>query len=156
MRKNPTVPLDQDFLQWGRATINAGAARLEASVPDAKRGSESRLTGYESIYVHFRDQKVPGRIAVWLFAAEAGSGNSIGGYRDAIGVGIKRDPDVELVPSAWRFRNLRPFRWQTHVDERYAGYRWMNNADGLPTEPERAADVLADQIQKTLRAAEII
>jgi hypothetical protein len=150
------VDKDQDFLRWGRAVIDGVADRLERAIPDAKRGTDTRRRDVEAVYVHFHDRKVPGRIAVWLYAAPAGSANSVRGYRDAIGIGLKQNADEELDPGAFRFRRLTPWRWQTHVDERYAGVRWLRNADELPAGPDAAADELAERLLRTLRTAEIV
>lgn len=136
--------------------VNSVADRLERSIPAAKRGNESHLSGYEALYVHFADQKVPGPIAVWIFAARAGSANNVRGCRDAIGIGLKRDADVELDPGAFRFRRLAPWRWQKHVDERYEGFRWLRNADELPVGSDDAAAQLAERVIRTLKAAEIL
>jgi hypothetical protein len=151
-----SVTSDDDFFRWGRVVINSVADRLEHSIPAAKRGSESHLGGYEALYVHLSDQKVPGRIAVWLYAAQEGSANNIRGYRDAIGIGLKQDADVELDPGAFRFRRLAPWRWQRHVDERYEGFRWLRNVDELPSGSDEAAEQLAERVIRTLKGAEII
>ena len=147
---------DADFLSWGRAVIDGVADRLERAIPEAKRGNESRRRGYEAVYVHLRDQKIPGRVAVWLYAASAGSANSVRGSRDAIGIGLKQHADAELDPGAFRFRRLAPWRWQTQVDERYEGFRWLRNADELPADADAAADELAERVIRTLRTAEIV
>ena len=146
---------DDEFLRWGRAVIDGVADRLEQAIPGAKRGNESHRRDYEAVYVHMRDQKIPGRVAVWLYAARAGSANSVRGSRDAIGIGLKQNADAELDPGAFRFRRLAPWRWQTQVDERYEGFRWLRNADELPADPGEAAAELAERIIRTLRAAEI-
>src|SRR4051812_33325705 len=36
-------------LAWGRLVVNMAADRLEAEIPGAKRGNESRLRGYEAL-----------------------------------------------------------------------------------------------------------
>jgi hypothetical protein len=147
---------DDDFLRWGRLVIDGIAERLERAIPGAKRGNESRRRGYEAVYVHLRDHKIPGRVAVWLYAADAGSANSVRGARDAIGIGIKQNADAELDPGAFRFRRLAPWRWQTQVDERYEGFRWLRNADELPADAGEAAEELAERVMRTLKAAEIV
>jgi hypothetical protein len=150
------VEPDEDFLRWGRAVIDGVADRLERAIPDAKRRTDTHRRDVESVYVHLHDRKVPGRLAVWLYAARAGSANSVRGYRDAIGVGLKQNADAELDPGAFRFRRLMPWRWQTHIDERYEGIRWLRNADELPADSDEAADELAERLLRTLRSAEIV
>ncbi len=156
MRDDAPVPTDDPFLTWGRAVVNATADRLEGVIDGAHRGNESHLDHYEALYVHLVDAKVPMRFAIWLFAARAGSANSVRGYGDAIGIGLLHDPDTELNPAAFRFRRLSPWRWQTHVDTRYAGFRLMRNADELPDDPAAAADEISNRILRTLRAAEVV
>ena len=156
LRHDSCVTSSDSFLAWGRSVVNSVADRLEESIPAAKRGNESHLPGYEAIYVHLVDAKITGRIAVWAFAAREGSANNVRGYRDAIGIGLKRDADVELVPGEFRFRRLTPWRWQRQVDERYEGFRWLRNADELPSDPDHAAQELADQVIRTMQAAEIL
>lgn len=123
-----------DFLAWGRKVVNASALRIEEKVAGARRGSESSLDGYEAIYVHFRDPKLPQDLAVWIYAARAGSANSVPGYRDAVGIGLKRDSDEELKPGEWTFRSLTPLSWRRHVDDRYEGYcrgsKWGRGGPG--------------------------
>jgi hypothetical protein len=143
----------EDFLAWGRAVVNATASRLEEAIAGAQRGSESHLDGYEALYVHFRDAKVPQPLAVWIYAAREGSANNVSGYRDAIGIGVKRDADEELNEGAWAFRALSPLRWRRHIDSRYEGYRWLRNADELPRDADQAAADIADRVLATLRRA---
>jgi hypothetical protein len=150
------VDTNEDFLPWGRAVIDGVADRLEQAIPDARRGTDTHRRDIEGAYVHLHDAKVPGRIAVWLYAARAGSAYSVRGYRDAIGIGLKQNADAELDPGAFRFRRLTPWRWQTHIDERYKGIRWLRNADELPADSAAAADELAERLLRTLRTAEIV
>jgi hypothetical protein len=146
----------EDFLAWGRLVVNATATRLESEIPGAARKAESHLKGYEALYVHFRDAKMPQDLAVWLFAAREGTANNVRGFRDAIGVGIKHDADVELDQGAWSFRPLSPFTWKRHIDGRYEGYRWLRNADALPPDPDAAAAEVVEQVLRTLRRAEAV
>jgi hypothetical protein len=133
--------------------VNEAAGRLEAAITGAARGAESHLDGYEAIYVHFRDARLPQSLAVWLFAAREKSANNVPGFRDAIGVGLKHDADDELNADAWSFRPLTPFAWRRHVDGRYEGFRWLKNADELPPGPEPAGAEVADRVLRTLRRA---
>lgn len=146
----------EDFLAWGRLVVNATATLLEGEVPGARRKAESRLKGYEALYVHFRDAKLQQDLAVWLFAACDGAANNVRGYRDAIGVGLKHDADRELNAGAWTFRPLGPFTWKKHIDGRYEGYRWLRDARLLPEDPEVAATEVAAKVMKALRRAEAV
>jgi hypothetical protein len=146
----------EDFLAWGRSVVNATAANLEAEIPGAARKAESHLKGYEAIYVHFRDAKMPQDLAVWLFAVREGTANNVRGFRDAIGVALKHDANTELDQGAWSFRPLSPFTWKRQIDGRYEGYRWLRNADALPPDPDLAAAEVAGQVLKTLRRAEAV
>jgi hypothetical protein len=139
------------FLAWGRSVVNAAAADLEAAIPGASRGSESHLAGYEALYVHFQDAKLPQRLAIWLFAAEEGTPNNFPGQRDIIGVGLKHDADAELERSAWRLRPLTPFSWRTHIDDRYAGMRWLQPAHDLDSDAQGAGRQLTERILIALR-----
>lgn len=150
------LDVTQDFLAWGRLVVNEAAVRLEGEIADAHRGAESHLKGYEARYVHFRDAKLPQHLAVWLFAVAEGTANNVRDGHDAIGVGLKHDADGELDQGAWRFRRLGPFTWQTQIDARYAGFRWMRNADTLPPDPAAAADEIAEQVLRTLRRADAV
>jgi hypothetical protein len=145
-----------DFLAWGRLVVNATATALESEIPGAARKAESHLKGYEALYVHFRDAKMPEDLAIWLFAAREGTPNSVRGFRDAIGVGLKHDANVELDQGAWSFRPLSPFTWKRHLGARNEGFRWLRNADALPTDPDAAAAEVADQVLRTLRRAEAV
>jgi hypothetical protein len=148
------VPIvSEDFLAWGRLVVNATATALEGEIPGAARKAESHLKGYEGLYVHFRDAKMPQDLAVWLFAAREGTANNVRGFKDAIGVGLKHDADQELDQGAWSFRPLSPFTWKRQIDGRYEGYRWLRNADALPPDPEAAAEEVAGQVMRTLRRA---
>jgi hypothetical protein len=138
------------FLTWGRRVINACASQLEATIAEAARGSESHLAGYEAIYVHFKDAKVPQPLAVWLFAAEEGTPNNFAGQPDIIGIGLKHDADAELDRDAWRFRPLTPFSWRTHIDDRYAGMRWLRPARELDRNEQLAASEITERVHAAL------
>ena len=144
------------FLDRGREIIDATAAQLEAAIPGARRGNRSRLPGYEAVYVHFRDAELPQSLALWLFAAESGTPNSVPGARDSVGVGIKHDADEELDAGAWRFRRLTPFAWREHVDAQFAGFRWLLPADDLDEDPAAAATAIAERVLRTLRGARAV
>jgi hypothetical protein len=141
-----------DFLSWGRAVVNSAAARLEREIAGARRGTESHLNGYEALYVHFRDQRIPQDLAVWIFAARSGTANNVRGYKDAIGVGLKHSANVELDQGAWFVRPLSPLRWTPHVDARYEGYRWLRSAGELPQDPDEAGTEIAARVLATLRS----
>ncbi|MGZ4200725.1 MAG: hypothetical protein ACXVRH_01570 [Thermoleophilaceae bacterium] len=148
--------MTNDFLVWGREVVNEAAARLEQSIPGAARGSESHLDGYEALYVHFRDAHLPQDLAVWLYAAREGSANNVAGFRDAIGVGLKHNADAELDVDAWSFRRLTPFAWRRHVDTRYEGFRWLQNADQLPSDSKQAAAAIVERVLRALQRCRAI
>jgi hypothetical protein len=144
------------FLTWGRQVINRTADRLEREIPGSARSKERRLPGYESLYVHFADARIPQRLAVWLYATTAGAPYGVRGYPDAIGVGLKHDSDEELVRGEWKLRPIAPFTWRTHIDDRWEGYRWLRRADELSQDPGVAADEIAERVLGTLRRASIL
>jgi hypothetical protein len=144
------------FEERGREIVDAAAARLEADIPGARRGSVRRLAGADAVYVQFADAELPQQLAVWLFAAEAGSASSSPGAPDAIGVALRHDGGQELGRGAWRFRRLMPFAWRRHIDDRVEGYRWFCPADELPAGPVEAGAVVADRVLRTLRAARAV
>jgi hypothetical protein len=144
------------FQARGRQTVDAAAAQLEAAIPGARRGTPRRLAGAEAIYVQFRDAQLPQQLAVWLFAAEAGSASSVPGAPDAIGVAIRHDGGEELGRGAWRFRRLMPFSWRQHVDPRYEGYRWYCPVAESPADPAAAGAMIAERVLRTLRAARAV
>ena len=150
-KRPPTV-----FEQRGRETVDAAAAQLEAAIPGARRGTVRRLAGVDAIYVQFADAELPQQLAVWLFAAEAGSPSSSPGAPDAIGVAIRHDGGQELGRGAWRFRRLMPFAWRRHIDARYEGYRWFCPVADLPADPAAAGAVIGDRVLRTLRAARAV
>ncbi|MEA2220359.1 MAG: hypothetical protein QOJ35_2985 [Solirubrobacteraceae bacterium] len=131
--------------------INGAAELLEQEIAGATRANESRLPGYEAIYVHFHDARIPQQLAVWLYATTAGAPYNVRGYPDVIGVGLKHDADQELVRGEWKLRPLAPFTWRTHVDDRWEGYRWLRRAGELPDDPGPAADELGERVLRTLR-----
>jgi hypothetical protein len=150
--KRPPTP----FQARGREIAEAAAARLEAEIPGARRGSVRRLAGADAVYVQFADAELPQQLAVWLFAAEAGSPSSSPGAPDAIGVAIRHDGGQELGRGAWRFRRLMPFAWRRHIDARVEGYRWFCPVGDLPAGPADAGTAIADRVLRTLRAARAV
>jgi hypothetical protein len=144
------------FPARGRQIVDAAAAQLEAAIPGARRGGRRRLAGHEAVYVQFGDAELPQQLVVWLFAAERGSGNSVPGVADAIGVGIKHNGDEELGRGAWQFRRLLPFSWRQHIDDRHEGYRWFCPVADLPADPAAAGAEIGDRVLRTLRAARAV
>ena len=133
--------------------VDAIADRLETEIPGAWRGWASHLAGYEALYVHFHDAKLPQELAVWLFAVKAGTANNVPRLPDAIGVGLKHDADNELDRASWRLRPLTPLSWRTHVDDRYEGFRWLRDAGDLPHGVDAVADEIASRVLVVLRRA---
>jgi hypothetical protein len=150
------TPASDPFLAWGRGVIDASASRLEAQIAGAHRGRESHLSACEAIYLHLRDAHVQQDVAVWLFAAKAGTANNVRGYGDVIGVGLKHDADEELTRGAWKLRPLAPFSWRTHVDDRHEGFRWLRNAAELPEDATAAGEQIAERVLTTLRRARAV
>ena len=144
------------FHERGREIVDAAAARLEAAIPGARRGSVRRLAGADAVYVQFGDAEIPQQLTVWLLAAEAGSASSSTGAPDAIGVAIRHDGGQELGRGAWRFRRLMPFAWRRHIDARFEGYRWYCPVADLPAGPAEAGAVIGDRVMRTLRAARAV
>jgi hypothetical protein len=141
------------FQERGREIVDVAAARLEAAIPGARRGSVRRLAGADAVYVQFGDAELPQQLSVWLYPAPAGSSSSSPGVPDAIGVAIRSDGGQELDRGAWRFRRLMPFAWRRHIDARYEGYRWYAAVADLPDGPAAAGAVIGDRVLQTLRAA---
>ena len=150
-KKQPTA-----FEVDARAIVDAAAARLQAAIPDARRGSVRRLAGTDAVYVQFADAELPQQLTVWLFAAEAGAPSSSPGAPDAIGVAIRHDGGQELGRGAWRFRRLMPFAWRRHIDARVEGFRWFCPVADLPAGPAEAGAMVADRVLRTLRAARAV
>jgi hypothetical protein len=142
-----------DFPGWSRAVIRTAATELEAGIPGAQRGKESRLRGQLALYVHFTDARLPQTLAIWLYGAEEGSAYNVPGYGNAIGVGLKYDAGEELDRGAWKLRPISPFTWRVHVDARFQGYRWLRPESELPTDPNDAGTEIAERVLMTLRRA---
>src|SRR4051794_26138174 len=93
------------FRAWARSVVDETATRITAAVDGAWPGSPSSLKdGYEAIYVHFADAKLPQSLCVWLYSTLARGDNNFSGYGDIIGIGLKHNANDELDPGAWRFR----------------------------------------------------
>ena len=142
-----------DFAGWSRAVIRVAATELEAEIPGAHRGKESRLRGQLALYVHFTDARLPQTLAIWLYGAEEGSAYNVPGYGNTIGVGLKYDADEELDRGAWKLRPISPFTWRVHVDARFQGYRWLRPESELPADPNEAGLQIAERVLMTLRRA---
>jgi hypothetical protein len=152
LARTPPTP----FQQRGLEIVDAAAARLEAEIPGARRGSVRRLAGADAVYVQFGDADLPQQLTVWLFAAPAGSSSSAPGVPDAIGVAIRHDGGQELNRGAWRFRRLMPFAWRRHIDARFEGYRWFAAVAELPDAPAAAGALIGDRVLQTLRGARAV
>jgi hypothetical protein len=150
-KKQPTP-----FEERAREIVDAAAARLEAEIPGARRGTVRRLAGADAVYLQFADADLPQQLTVWLFAAEAGAPSSSPGAPDAIGVAIRHDGGQELGRGAWRFRRLMPFAWRRHIDARVEGYRWFCPVADLPAGPAEAGATVGDRVLRTLRAARAV
>lgn len=150
------MPPKTPFQALGDQIVGAAADQLEAAIPGARRGTPRRLAGADAVYVQFGDAKLPQQLAVWLFAAPAGTASSMPGAPDAIGVGLRHDGGQELGRGAWRFRRLLPFAWRQHIDLRFEGYRWFCPVADLPAEPAAAGAAIAERVLRTLRAAEAV
>lgn len=150
---------EEDFRSWARALVDEVANRLNAVIPSARVGSPSSLPdGYEAVYVHFRDAAVPQELCVWVFSSLSGGENNFRGYGDIIGVGLKHNANDELDAQAFRFRLIGSrFRWRKHRDERYAGFRLIEDAGTLRSMPvNRAAERVTDEIAAQLTRAKAV
>lgn len=133
--------------------VNAAASLLEAEIPGARRGKPSRGRTHEAVYVHFQDAHLPQSMAVWLFATLEGAAYNVRDHGDVIGVGLKHDRDVELDRAVWKFRRLSHFTWQTQIDDRREGFRWMCRVRDLPDDPHAAGRQIAGHVLPALRRA---
>lgn len=146
----------EPFLDWGQQVITAAAKVLDDAIPSAATKRASNLAGYVAVYVHFRDEKVPQSLALWLYATRAGAAYNVNGRGDVIAVGLKHDSNDELDRLAWRFRRPTPFAWYKHVDDRWEGYRLLFDAEELPDDPLQASEVVARRVLAVLRRIDAI
>jgi hypothetical protein len=143
-----------DFLQWGRAVVDAAATLVEAEIPGARRGRRRRLKDCEEVYVHFQDVHLPQPMALWLYATPEGAARNVRGAKDVIAVGLKHDADEELDRPTWKFRRLGLFTWREHIDARHGeGFRWLCGPSELPEDPQAASREVARRVLAALRRA---
>ena len=154
---------DEAFEAWARPIILAAADRVRSEIPADQAptvGSEgsarSARRGYIARYVHFRYWAYPANLALWLFAVPAGHEYNVTRSTDNLGIGIKHDASDELDEAAWSLRvNPAGFRWRSHLDQQYAGFRIFLPAD-VDAESKTVIDILVDRALRATRRARLL